>query len=147
MESEAGKAVDRLELVNRYKADLPANQITAKNKTVSPRKRRYDKFLCGPVPLLWLSMAAKCSGKALQLGIALWYLAGLTKSLTVKPTRSTLNLFGLSRWSVSRNLNLLELAGLVTVERRKGKASQVTIVEEPRSPVATDGETGRDTDV
>jgi len=141
MGSEAGKAACGLELVSEYKVTPPSSQMITKNKTVSPPKRRYNKFLCGPVPLVWLSMAAKCSGKALQLGLALWYLAGLTKSLTVKPTRSTLNLFGLSRWSVSRNLHLLELAGLVTVERRKGKAPQVTIVDEPRSPAATDGET------
>jgi hypothetical protein len=142
MAAEVGKAADRLELVSQYRIDLPSSQDITKKKSTSPRKRRYDKFLCGPVPLDWLSMAAKCSGKALQLGLALWYLAGLTKSFTVKPTRSTLTLFGLSRWSVTRNLRLLELAGLVTVERCKGKAPLVTIIEETCSMVATNGETG-----
>ncbi|MGA2917948.1 hypothetical protein [Methanoregula sp.] len=134
MAREPGRSADKLDLANENKIDLPACQSITKKAPPSPRKRRYDKFLCGPVPLVWLTMAAKLSGKALHLGVALWYLAGLTKSFTIKVTRSTLDQFGISRWSVSRNLHLLELAGLVTVERRGGKAPLITIVEEPRTP-------------
>jgi hypothetical protein len=147
MARETSRSAGKLDLVNENKIDMPACQSITKKKPVSPCKRRYGKFLCGPVPLVWLSMAAKLSGKAFQLGIALWYLAGLTKSFTVKPTRATLTLFGMSRWSVSRNLRLLELAGLVAVERHTGKAPLVTIVEEPRVTVAPKGQDGGDTNV
>jgi hypothetical protein len=145
MTIDTGGTAGGLGLVNECKGNPPSCHI-AKKKSAPPRKRRYDRFLCGPVPLVWLSMAAKLSGKALHVGIALWYLAGVTKSFTVKLTRSTLTLFGVSRWSVSRNLRLLELAGLVTVERRKGKVPLVTIVEEPRSLLEINEQDGGESD-
>jgi hypothetical protein len=139
----ANNSVERagsLDHVGECRVNLPSIPSISKSEIAFPPKRKYKKFLRGPIPLIWLSMAAQLSGKALNLGIALWYLAGLTKSFTVKPTRATLTLFGMSRWSVSRNLRLLESAGLVTVERHNGKAPLVTIVEEPRSTVASEGQ-------
>ncbi len=147
MAREPGRSAGKLDLVNENKIDLPACQIVTKKAQASPCKRRYDKFLCGPVPLVWLTTAAKCSGKSFQLGIALWYLVGLTKSFTVKPTRATLTQFGISRWSISRNLRLLELSGLISVERNTVKAPLVTIMEDPRSTIATERQDGGDVNV
>ena len=147
MAREPGRSAGKLNLVTKNKIDLTACQSVTKKKPVSPCKRRYDKFLCGPVPLVWLTTAAKCSGKSFQLGIALWYLVGLTKSFTVKPTRATLTQFGISRWSISRNLRLLELSGLISVERNTGKAPLVTIMEDPRVTVENDGKDGGDVNV
>ena len=50
---------------------------------MSPRLARPMKgehFLKGPVPLRWLVSAARLPGKSLHAGIALWYVAGLTRS-------------------------------------------------------------------
>ena len=41
-------------------------------------------FIKGPLPLDWMQRAARLPGKTLQVALALWYLAGLQKSLTVK---------------------------------------------------------------
>jgi hypothetical protein len=53
-----------------------------------PRHKRGQKFLCGPVPLPWLRWAATLRGKAVAVGIALWFKAGVTKRAEVKATGS-----------------------------------------------------------
>jgi hypothetical protein len=51
-----------------------------------PHHKPGQEFLCGPVPLPWLRRAATLRGKALAIGIALWFKAGVTKRGEVKAT-------------------------------------------------------------
>jgi hypothetical protein len=67
--------------------------------------------------------------RALEVGIALWLEAGLASSRTVKLNLSRLTCAGLSRYSAYRGLRKLEEAGLVSVERRLGAVSRVTLLE------------------
>jgi len=80
------------------------------------------------IPLCWIIRACGLPGKALHTGIVLWYFSGLTKSLTVKLTRSRLKLLGIHRESGRRALRILEEAKLVEVERRGHNSPVVTIV-------------------
>ena len=50
----------------------PERKVTPNNK---PRK-----FLKGPIPLYWLIAASKLPGKALAVGVVIWFRAGLEKS-------------------------------------------------------------------
>jgi len=94
-----------------------------------PHHRAGEWFLKGPIPGVWLTRAAELSGRTLRVGLALWYLAGVKKSRTVKPTWDTWQRFGLSPDAGRRGLTALESAGLVFVDRHRGRCPKVTILE------------------
>jgi hypothetical protein len=101
-------------------------------RLVTPRKGEH--FLKGPVPLRWLEAAARLPGKSLHTGVALWYVAGLTRSPSVPLSNIAGDRFGLDRNAKYRALAWLEGAGLVRVERKLGRAPVVTILApEPQS--------------
>jgi DNA-binding transcriptional ArsR family regulator len=83
--------------------------------------------LKGPIPLDWLSAAARLPGKSLHVGIALWFLGGLQKSRVVSLSNIASLRFGLDRNAKYRALAWLEEAGLVSVERKLGRAPIVSL--------------------
>jgi hypothetical protein len=97
--------------------------------TRAPRHKAGEWFLKGPIPGEWLTRAAGLSFRALRVGLALWYLAGMTKRRAVKPTWDTWQRFGLSPDAGGRGLIALEQAGLVAVDRSPGRCPVVTILE------------------
>jgi hypothetical protein len=102
-----------------------------------PRHKTGEWFLKGPIPGSWLvrifSLPARTLGRALRVGLALWYLAGVTKRRAVKPTWDTWQRFGLSPDAGPRGLADLERAGLVAVDRHPGRCPVVTILEPDRT--------------
>ena len=96
-----------------------------------PRHKAGEWFLKGPIPGDWLvrvfALPARTSGRALRVGLALWYLAGVKKRRAVKPTWDTWQRFGLSPDAGRRGLVALERAGLVAVDRHPGRCPVVTI--------------------
>src|SRR5688500_12227922 len=72
---------------------------------------RPGRFLRGPIPLAWLHRAAGLPGKALAIGLALWFLHGCRKRWTVRLTRRTLQRFGVGRKPGYLGLQNLEGAG------------------------------------
>jgi hypothetical protein len=58
--------VDSLRLPSGVAASLTPNKPA--------RFRRGQKFLRGPIPWDWLSVASRLPGKALQVGLAIWHL-------------------------------------------------------------------------
>ena len=97
-----------------------------------PRHRPGDWFLKGPIPGPWLSLAAKLPGKALHVGLALWCAAGMVKGNRLKLTSDQLRPFGVGYDAGHRGLAALERAGLVTVDRHRGRCPVVTICEAGR---------------
>ena len=93
-----------------------------------PRHRVGEKFLKNPIPLDWLSFAAKLPGKSLAVGLTAWFLAGVTKRANVRLSSSLLRSFGVSRKAGYRAVAKLENAGLVSVERRRGKCAEVKLL-------------------
>lgn len=98
--------------------------------------RSGEMFLKGPIPWPWLIHAAKRPGKALHVGIALWFYSGMTKLQTISLNQSRLIDMGVSRDSARRGLRALELGKLITVERHAGRKPIVTIVLNKTSPSA-----------
>jgi hypothetical protein len=99
--------------------------------TVQPspyRPRSGELFLKGPIPRLWIVGASKLSGRALHVGLELWYFAGLTRSLLVSLNQSRLTELGVSRDSARRGLRQLEEAGLISVQRHSGRKPIITIL-------------------
>ena len=92
------------------------------------RFRRGQRFLRGPIPWDWLSGAARLPGKALQVGLAIWHLAGLKNAMTVELSRAPLESLSVTRQAAYRALKVLEDAGLIKAARRSGRKTRVTIL-------------------
>ena len=85
-------------------------------------------FLKGPIPLDWLSTAAHMPGKALALGLALWWLHGMSKGAPVKLSKKATDLFDISRDAGYDALRRLESADLITVIRAPGRRPTVKVL-------------------
>ena len=85
-------------------------------------------FLKGPIPMAWLNEAAKLPGKALNLGIAIWWLAGMAQTKTFKLTGKALDQLGVSRDASADALKRLEGRGLIRVQRAPGQRPTVEIL-------------------
>src|SRR5262249_29761549 len=84
------------------------------------RHKPSEKFLKGPVPLPWLQVATRQKGKALHVGVGLWFWAGVKKTRTISLNLTRLEGdFGIRRHSASRALRALEEARLVSVSRHQ----------------------------
>jgi hypothetical protein len=94
-----------------------------------PRLKKGDRFLKGPIPWDWLAAAAACPGKSLQIGIAVWLMAGLTRSHTVQLPRKVLDAMCVDRYAKRRAVSALEAAGLISAIRRRGVGPVITIRE------------------
>jgi hypothetical protein len=85
-------------------------------------------FLKGPIPGAWLAIASALSGKALHVGLAIWYQIGLTKHDQIKVTTKTRKKFSLKRDAYHRGLKELENVGLIKVKRMPGACADITIL-------------------
>jgi hypothetical protein len=115
--------------LNLAETSLPVNQ-----KSGLPRHRSGEKFLKGPIPWKWLVIAARQPGKALHVAIELWHIAGLKRSGTFSLSMRWLSAFSMSRFSGYRGLAALEAAGLISVDRHRGRKAIVTLLDGPGSP-------------
>jgi hypothetical protein len=96
--------------------------------TAKLTQQRSDRYLRGPVPLAWLQAAARLPGQALQVGLALWFLVGVTKSATVPLTSVQLAGFGVDRSTKRRALIALAGAGLITMDQVSGRNPVITVI-------------------
>ncbi len=92
-------------------------------KSVKPKTDKYVRM-----DLDWVIRASRLRGCALQVGVKLWYLAGITRSLTVRLNLSGLDDQQVPHATASRALASLAKAGLIVVEREPGRAPVVTII-------------------
>jgi len=120
--------------------DMPSNDLG-----VPVRRLQFDKnsgtlkaapyketFLKGPVPMPWLSMAAKLPGKTLNIAIALWWLHGMSNGKPFKLRSRALELLRVSRDATYAGLARLEQARLIAVERKPGQSPIVSILDLPQ---------------
>ena len=78
--------------------------------------------------MAWLNEAAKLPGKALNVGIAIWWLRGMAKTKTFKLTGKALDQLDVSRDAASSALKRLEAQGLIRVQRAPGQRPAVEIL-------------------
>jgi len=90
---------------------------------------KRERFLNGPVPLPWLQAAARLPGRSLHVGMVLWYVAGLSGSVSVRLGNTLCLRFGFDRNAKYRALRSLGDARLVAVKRKRGRSPQVTILD------------------
>jgi hypothetical protein len=93
--------------------------------------------LYGPIPWSWWLPVSRLPGKSLQVGAVCWLLAGWERSAEFELALNGWAEFGLSRFSASRGLDVLELAELVSIVRTPGRSPVVTMLDagvEPYQP-------------
>jgi hypothetical protein len=119
-------AIDRLRL-------RPGYTPKATPSASPPKSRRIKgEFLKGPIPLAWLSAAAKLRGKApLAVALAVWFEAGRRRSKEVRLTTAVLNRFSVNRKAKYTALAAMEKAGLIRVRRQNRRNPMVTIIDLP----------------
>jgi hypothetical protein len=108
------------------------NQGTVMIGSRPPRPRAGEWFLRGPIPWGWVTQAARLPGRTLHVGLAVWFWAGIQKRATIHFSIAPLSAeLGVSRTTAYRALVHLERAGLVSVERHRGRKPNVTLLEAP----------------
>jgi hypothetical protein len=122
--------------VERYRLPAGASRAPDGNGQPSGGRRRLprhkvgEEFLFGPVPVWWLAIAGGCSGKAVSVGLALWFKTKATGRVEVSACPTLLAKFGVGRKAGYAALKKLAAVGLVRiVEQRPGRCSVVTILE------------------
>ena len=86
------------------------------------------RFLRGPIPLTWLHCASRLPGKALHVGIAIWFRAGLRRSPVIDVSTVFSNEFGVLRDAKHRAIRQLEKAGLISTAKLPGRSIRVTLM-------------------
>jgi hypothetical protein len=90
--------------------------------------RQSTRYLRSPIPLAWLQAAACLPGRALHVGLALWYLIGVTRSTTVQLSSVRLAGLGVDRSAKRRALTALVDAGLITMDQVPGRNPMITVI-------------------
>lgn len=103
------------------------HEKSAKSKQQCIRSKRAV-FLKGPIPIYWLSRAAKMGGKCLAVGIVIWLLSGFKRNKKVKLEHKWLRTLGVGRNAVYNNLKKLENANLIQVDHSPGCSPIITII-------------------
>lgn len=100
------------------------------------QKRHRSHFLRGPIPVAWLARATVLPGCSLAVGLAVWYSAGRQRKQTgLSICNTLLGQFAVQRVAGYRGLRALEQAGLVKVERHRGRCPRVAILSANRKVV------------
>ena len=115
---------DMPEIYREFGIELPTQMAQKGLLTKIKTQERYVRTITLP----WVLRACTLKGKALHVGIVLWYFSGLTKSPTVKLTRARLKQFSIYPETGRRALRTLEEARLVTVERKGYRSPVVTLL-------------------
>ncbi len=135
IETVGGQPIE-VEQVNISEKDI--NKIYKElgiNTPVQPRYRPFKRQskaqepYVRTIPLPWIHKASRLPGKALHVGIVIWFLSGVTKSKTAKLTRKWLSKFGIHHETGRRGLKALKRAELVHFEPSGHKSPLVTLVE------------------
>jgi hypothetical protein len=103
----------------------------------SPRHRLGESFLKGPIPWAWIDRAGRLPGKALAVGLVLWFRAGIRKDRTVRLCQARVDSLGLGEGTTRRGIRELERAGLISVRRSPGRGLEVTLLDLAHAPVSS----------
>src|SRR5437868_5292991 len=86
-------------------------------------------FLRGPILWRWWARAATLRGKSLHVASVIWLLAGLRlTTLDIHLSGKRLKELGVGRCSFYRALAALECAGLISVDRKRGRSPIVSLL-------------------
>ena len=129
--SHSGAMMTTLDITRLRQGVLPGESAVSLAQLSERRTKlntRRSPFLKGPIPMEWLRTAAALPGKALAVGIELWFQSGLLRSNWVSVSMSRFSRHGVSRFAAARGLAALERAGLIRCLRAPGRKPRVEII-------------------
>ena len=106
-------------------------QLTSEEKNLSrvPRHKPGELFLKGPVPLDWIERCLGAGHKAANVAFTLWFKANMNDCSTVRLTDQLLKRFCVTAETGRNVLKKMEEVGLVSVDRKRGRGPDVTILD------------------
>lgn len=94
------------------------------------QSRAHRERFIMKIPLRWKAIAIHLPGQASAVGDWIWYQVGMKRSRGVELSlKAMTEEFGLSACTCRRGLLALESEGLISVERRRGRKSIVTVLK------------------
>jgi hypothetical protein len=104
------------------------------HKDANKPKQKAERFIGCPVPwLVWVAPLMK-SKEQLILALYLYRRCVVCRSNTVTVPTLELEELGIGRWAKRRLLVVLEQAGVLTIRKRNGRATQVRLNHWPDPP-------------
>lgn len=89
--------------------------------------KKPEPFIKGPIPLDWINRAAGLPGKALNVALAIRWLSDMNNNRPIKITKIAMQEFCFSKDAATDAIKRLEADGLVSVARRPGQKSLITL--------------------
>ena len=109
------------------------------------RSRQYKQYIRGPLPLKWFQMASTISRTAGVVGLIIWRIAYQSKlwgydsqrrtSGHIKITNQTCIKWGVCGNSKNTALRLMEEAGLIRLDTKRGRSPAVQIIDAELRPI------------
>ncbi len=109
------------------------------------KSRQYKEYVRGPLPLKWFQRASTISRTAAVVGMIIWRIAYQTKlwgydsqrrtSGSIKVTNQTCKKWGVCGNSKNTALRLMEKAGLIRLELKRGRSPVVQIIDAELGPI------------
>ena len=94
-----------------------------------PKHKAGERFVRGPIPYEWLRLALNIGNKTGNLALAIWFLVGVKGSNPILLTPHVLKDFSISPRSARRILSQLETAGLIRMDRKRGRSPLITLLD------------------
>jgi hypothetical protein len=85
-------------------------------------------FVKGPIPLEWLAAVAALEGKCLNVALAIQWLNGMSSGRSFTLTPKALRSLNVSDDTANGCLSLMEKAQLISVRRRAGRRSEISVL-------------------
>ena len=109
------------------------------------KSRQYRQYVRGPLPLKWFQRASTISRTAAVVGLIIWGIAYQKKlwgydsqrrtSGHIKVTNQTCMKWGVCGNSKNTALRLMEKAGLIRLDTKRGRSPIVQIIDNELGPV------------
>lgn len=89
-----------------------------------------------PINYEWLATAAALPGKTAHVACAIWYVASLQRSATIRLPPYVIKRFGISRDCCYPALRRLKEAALITLDAGRGRIPVITLIDAQAQPLA-----------
>jgi hypothetical protein len=122
---DMGTETDHIDMESFRLEGVPYKPSPIKTKKI--RLYQPGTRFIAPIPLAWIAEAAKLPGHAPHVALAIMYVHGMKRKLTVVLTRYYFDIFSITRNSVKRGLDRLQEAGLIKYTR-DGHKYKVTVI-------------------
>jgi len=109
------------------------------------KSRQYNQFIRGPLPLKWFQKASTISRSAAVVGLIIWGIAYQKKlwgydsqrrtSGHIKVTNQTCMKWGICGNSKNIALRMMEEAGLIRLDTKRGRSPVVQIIDAELRPI------------